>query len=755
MLLVRNSGCKSIYANGSTIHEAITMKINAELLAPAGDIRALRAAVINGADAVYLALDKFGARAKAENFTTETVKDAIAYAHLHRVKVYIAVNTILCDSEVQEALALIRTTWDCGADAFIVQDVGLVREIKRTMPNVILHASTQMGIHNVEGAVFAQKMGLKRIVLSRETALADIRAIKSVTGLEIEYFVHGALCVAFSGNCLLSSLVSGLSGNRGRCLQLCRKKYYVQCENKKASGYYLSPKDICLIERLKELQCAGVDSFKIEGRLRKVEYVSEVTRIYRKALDGDPISDSDRDVLKLVFNRGDFCAGYLDGNDLIYPYMQGHKGVSVGEVTAVRNGSASLALRKKLDPGDGVKFIRNNLEVGAALINGNPTTFTGNVQVGDSVCCTSSVALTAEIEKRAKKIPIRAKVNIAQGEFSQLTLIANAHSVFVCGEMVEQAKTSPLTDDDIATAVSKMGDTDFAIAEIEIKNDGKSFITKGALNALRRKAVDALYRALTAKRVESGAADTNDQTTLPTTPHITTGNFSNTLYIIENESQLRALRRFDAQSDVVVSPRQYSDAQSLLAQLGDRAILELPILANGDDIEMLRSILRNSNAAVCAQNVYGYSLAGERPVLAGYGLNIYNHHAAFGTYIQSLEAPNVLNENAYVYTFGYAPLMTLKHCPRKTLLGCAGCKQDFEYRLRDDRGAFSIRHYRMRTCYAQILNDKPILLTEELDRIGHVRRVYDFRNCDMNTISTVMRGNALPHVHFNFNKKLV
>lgn len=733
-------------------------KIDAELLAPVGDKQALRAAVINGANAVYLALDKFGARAKAENFTLETLKDAVAYAHTHGVKVYIAVNTLLHDAEIAEALARIRTAWEYGADAFIVQDVGLIYEIRRTMPGVVLHASTQMGIHNVEGAVFAQQLGIKRVVLSRETPISDIRAIKEKTGLEIEYFVHGALCVAFSGNCLISSMVSGLSGNRGRCLQLCRKKYQVQCENACAEGYYLSPKDICMIDRLQELREAGVDSFKIEGRLRKVEYVAEVTRIYRKALDGESVSNHDRDMLRLAFNRGDFCPGYLDGNNLIYPTMQGHKGIRVGRVSAIRNGEASLSLEKPLQQGDGVKFLRNDLEIGTALISGNPTTYAGNVRVGDSVWCTSSVALSAEVSARNKKIPIQAKIIVRAGSAVELSLTSGEHAICVYGDPVACAKNAPITDGDIATAVSKMGDTEFAVSEIVIDNDGQSFIAKSALNGLRRKAVEQLLNVISAKNdVKIAPNSNNDTHRICDISRIQYGEFSKHLYIIENVEQLNALRQFDSAANVIVSPKQYGDrtTRELLELLGNRAILELPVLASGKDTEVLRDLLQDARIGVCVQNPYGYALAEGHAVLSGFGLNILNRKAEVGTFIQSLEASQVLDANAYVYAFGYAPLMTFKHCPRKTLLGCANCKQDFDYRLRDEKGAFFIRHYRMHECYAQLLNEKPVCLTEELDRLGHSRRVYDFRNCDSSTIESVMLGRDLAHVHFNFHKKLV
>ena len=255
-----------------------------EILAPAGNAESLRAAVSNGANAVYLGLKDFSARAKASNFSLDELSDAIAYAHIFGVKVYIAFNTLIKNSEMKSAIEQIETAAKIGADAFIIQDLGLLNEI-RNLTDVPLHASTQMGIHNLYGAEAAKKCGFDRIILSRECTLDDIREIKNNVDIEVETFVQGALCVAFSGNCLFSSLVSGYSGNRGKCLQLCRKKYELDIGGRKSDGYYLSAKDLCLLSDLKSLRDAGVDSFKIEGRMRRSEYVGESVSVYRTLID--------------------------------------------------------------------------------------------------------------------------------------------------------------------------------------------------------------------------------------------------------------------------------------------------------------------------------------------------------------------------------------------------------------------------------------------------------------------------------------
>lgn len=734
------------------------MKLSAELLSPAGNAEALRAAVINGADAVYLALDKFGARAKAENFTPETLADAVTYAHIHGVKIHVAVNTLLADSELPQAMRLMEQAWDLGVDACIVQDLGLVRQVRHTMPDIVLHASTQMGIHNVDGARFIEDLGIRRVVLSRETELADISAIHDATGLEIEYFVQGALCVAFSGNCLMSSMVSGLSGNRGRCLQLCRKKYDIVCDGVKKSGYYLSPKDICMLDHLSALCDAGVTSFKIEGRMRSTEYVAEATRIYRKALDGERIMEKDRDALKAVFNRGDYCAGYLQGNQVIYPDMQGHKGVRIGKVTAVRDGLATVST-SALSVGDGIKFIDNTQEVGSALVSGNPTTFVGSVRAGNEVYRTSSVALREEVLSRQNKVPIDISVLVRAGRPLRITLAREETCVSAEGAIAQPAISAPLQDDAIAASVSKLGDTEYRVGSLRIDNDCASFVPKSALNAARRQAVD-LLNGMCSKRVDLPKDTSYVRHTNYNMSRIASNQYSDCLYIIESEAQLRMIWDYVRDANVLVSPKRYAvdEIAKLFAQLGDRGILDLPIMVNARDWKKLRQTIDEINPKhICVQNPYGFAFAEHRGVLLGYGMNILNRASDIGElpYMQSLEATRVIDANAYVYAFGFPPLMTCKHCPRKTIFGCESCRGEYDYTLKDEKGSFFVRHYSVSECYAQICAYLPVYICDELDRCGHRRRVYDFRGCDEDAIFAVLSGKPIAHNHFNFNKKLV
>lgn len=282
--------------------------INCELLAPAGSIKALEAAVLSGADAVYLGGSLFNARASAANFDDEELKRAVEFCHLRKVKVYVTVNILISDKEFEQLDRFIRTINEMGVDAVIVQDIGVAMYIKKIAPELRLHASTQMTVYDVEGAKYLKGLGFERVVLSRELSAKKIKEISQKSGVETEIFVHGAMCLCYSGQCLMSGIIGGRSGNRGKCAQPCRLEYRI--ENKK--GFLLSLKDMCLIRHLKEIENHGVTSLKIEGRMKGPEYVGTVVSTYRKYLDNETsVSDKDYQKLENVFYRGGFSDGYF------------------------------------------------------------------------------------------------------------------------------------------------------------------------------------------------------------------------------------------------------------------------------------------------------------------------------------------------------------------------------------------------------------------------------------------------------------
>ena len=309
-----------------------------ELLAPAGDFESLKAAVYNGADAVYLGIKKFNARNNIQGFSLDNLSQAVDFAHLYGVKVYLALNILFKDSELQSALDVVCEANNIGVDAFIIQDLGLAHLIQQHYPGVELHASTQMAIHNLEGVKILEKLGFKRVVLARETSLSEIERIHKNSNIEIEFFVQGALCVSFSGNCYMCSHLVDKSGNRGLCQQFCRLPYSFDCKDVHKQGYLLSAKDICMLDRLQDLIKAGVVSFKIEGRARRPFYVAQACKIYRGMLDLKKYSSQEFDNLTMAFNRG-YTPAYLEGNGNIISRIQGNNGLKIGEVTKVKNGT--------------------------------------------------------------------------------------------------------------------------------------------------------------------------------------------------------------------------------------------------------------------------------------------------------------------------------------------------------------------------------------------------------------------------------
>ena len=345
-----------------------------ELLAPAGNMESLKAAINAGCDAVYLGGYMFSARSFAGNFSDEELIEAIKYAHLYGVKVYVTVNTIIYEREVNMFMEYIDFLHKNNVDAVIMQDLGMMDLVRNTYPNLEIHASTQMHIHNLESVKNAEKIGLNRVVLARETNISDIKNIKENTNIELEIFVHGALCISYSGQCLMSKMIGGRSGNLGVCAGSCRLPYdLVEINNGKETklnknNYLLSMKDLNSLENLSKLLDVGVTSLKIEGRMKRPEYVYLVTSIYRKAIDSyylnGSINISEEDILELkkIYNR-EFTKGFLFGeenNKITNEYRPNHMGIKIGKVVSVTKKSVLIKLNSDVSIHDGIRILGNN-----------------------------------------------------------------------------------------------------------------------------------------------------------------------------------------------------------------------------------------------------------------------------------------------------------------------------------------------------------------------------------------------------------
>ena len=339
-----------------------------ELLSPAGDFKCLKAAIQNGANSVYLGTDVFSARAFASNFNLDELEKAIQYAKIRGVKTHLTLNTLITDTEFESAINVAKKAYELGIDAIIVQDLGLAMELMKLFPDLPIHGSTQMTVHNLNGALELQDLGFKRVVLARELSVNEIDYICKNTDIQIETFIHGAICISYSGQCLFSSILGGRSGNRGKCAGPCRLPFELLENNKSInSGYLLSTRDLCGLDFIPNLINAGVKSFKIEGRMKSPEYVATVTRIYRKyidlALSGNEyiIDENDKKELLQVFNRGMSSPGHLsnEGNkDLVFKEKPNNMGLYLGKVQKYNSnkGYITVKLNEPVEIGDTISL---------------------------------------------------------------------------------------------------------------------------------------------------------------------------------------------------------------------------------------------------------------------------------------------------------------------------------------------------------------------------------------------------------------
>lgn len=514
-----------------------------ELLSPAGDFECLKAAVQNGADAVYFGASSFSARAFASNFDDEVLEKAITYAKLRGVKTNLALNTLIKNNEMSKAIEIAKRAYSYGIDAIIVQDLGLARYLIKHFPDLAIHASTQLSVHNLDGVLKLQELGFSRVVLSRELSLQEIEHICKNSNVEIEVFVHGALCISYSGQCLFSSMIGGRSGNRGQCAQPCRLPYELissdtnitssKLKSQKDSsyhtidkGYLLSPKDLCGLDYLPELIKAGVSCLKIEGRMKTPEYVATVTRIYRKHLDialnskFDQQTDlaTDKHDLLQVFNRGGFSNGHLSSSpnkDLIFKEKSNNMGIFLGRISNFNpnKGHITFTTADTLSVGDKIGIENKKHEtslytISELMINNKnmPQVLSGNkvkigrmkgdISVGYKIYKMSDKQLTSSaletINKENRKINLNCKLTVKKDLPIELIISDNSgFTVNVTSDvMPESAINSPISKDRLIAQITKTNNTPFQFDNIEIDLDDGLFI-KGisCINELRRNAL--------------------------------------------------------------------------------------------------------------------------------------------------------------------------------------------------------------------------------------------------------------------------
>ena len=489
------------------------MNNNIELLAPVGSMESLHAAIQNGANAVYLGGKLFSARHYASNFDFEELKEAVSYAHLRGVKVYVTSNILMDNSEIEEVLDYIKFLYEIDVDAIIVQDLGLANLIIELFPGLEVHGSTQMTINNLPGAEFLQDMGFTRVVLARETPIDEIKHIHNNTPIELEAFIHGALCVSYSGQCLMSSMIGGRSGNRGKCAQPCRMPSSLVDNNGNVikewdKKHILSPRDLNTLEDIEKIIESGIISLKIEGRMKRPEYVATVVKNYRKAIDegSKNLSIDDKRDVEQIFNRG-FTRGLMFGDfgrDLITVERPDNRGVLLGKVARADKYNVFVLLQEDIDEGDGMEFITVNGEykgIKAPFSGKKGTTMKiekpGYILNDTLVYKTSSVKLLsdakASYQTEKVKNPIDMEININIDDNPKLMIMYRGKMVTAVAESkVEKSERVALSKEKVIEQLSKLGDTTYSLNNININLDEGAYLPVSTLNLLRREAIEKL-----------------------------------------------------------------------------------------------------------------------------------------------------------------------------------------------------------------------------------------------------------------------
>lgn len=751
-----------------------------ENLAPAGNWDALRSAVAAGADAVYLGYAAYSARAGAGNFDEQQLRDAVRFAHLHHVRVHVTVNTLIKDGEMAGVVDVLRLLSEIRVDAVLVQDLGVLRMARRCFPDLPIHASTQMAIHNATGVRFCRNQGMTRAVLARECSAAEI-ALAAKEGIEIEVFGHGAQCVAVSGECLFSSVVGGRSGNRGRCAQPCRLLYTYRGK----TAAWLSPRDVCMRDDLPELNKAGVASIKLEGRLKRPEYVATIANSYRNAIDAmdnghfRKADENEMTGLRQIFSRGGFMRGYAMGAEdagVIDPARVSHGGVKIGRVEFAAGNMARVRLERNLDDGDGLQI--RTAQGDAELIYAGHDTEAGQIAVvrlrpdirtkaGDEVYrLTSEKQLQWARSLAIPAIPADMALIAYPGKPLALTMTDGESSVTVTGDTVAPAQSRAMSEEDARRSLGKLSDTPFSLRALTVQTAG-AFVPVSVLNQLRREACQQLAEVrIAAFTRKAGREEPADDLIYPDTPD------APSMAIVRTREQADAMQ--GAADLLVWYPEDFRvDAlESGLRDMPDGVWLQLPTVCEEKTLDLLCDFVqRNAGklGGIVLGSVGQLGRTWNVPTGAGSGIPVMNHRAAqflleqgcrFVTASSELSGAELrtLMQNhppVVVQAYGREQLMLLHHCPARTYLGltkghaaCRMCDQHSPdalagQTLTDRRGTVYplLRQRLPEGCLVRLMNALPtnnirrvrqagyapmmVLTTENAQEAADVRAVMD------------------------------
>lgn len=739
-----------------------------ELLAPAGSMESLKAAVNNGCDAVYLGGKLFSARQYAGNFSLEELEEACDYCHVRGVRLYVTVNTLYKDKELKEFIDFIGKLYKMGVDALILQDSGATKLIKEKYPDFPLHASTQMTANSLEDVRYWESLGFSKIVLSRELSLEEIQEITVQSEAEIETFVHGALCVSYSGQCIMSSILGGRSGNRGKCAQTCRLPYTLyKGADKLQEGYLLSPKDIQTVTILPQLIEAGITSFKIEGRMKNPEYVAGVTAIYRKYIDlyfehpaQYEVSPEDVKTLTQLFNRGGFTEGYYTsagGKDMMSVERPKTWGLKIGFVDNYipKHKRVTIRTREPLVPGDGIEiWTSNGPHVGTNISKVSKAgevislTLEGEIEKNDVVYRTYGKSLNDALrktwEKDSRKKSIFGLLKAKKGQPLALQLWdMTGSNIYVTGDTVERAENQPTTVEKLKQQTEKMGSTPFALESLEIEADDDIYVSIGALNQLRRMAVEALEEAIlkSTKRSslqgEEKEEERKKENLLQKKLHVLVTDFLQ----LEAVVRIKGLRviYYEASADM---ERNLPSALELCRRFGVSLYAALPKISRQwrKEIEdaMVESLKKTEidGFLVRSAGQFGMVKDSGKKITVDYSLNVMNEEGVAFWKQQgadevclsveaNLQEINVMGDkDCEMVVYGYLPLMKTQQCPIGNYAGekeghlyCSERNNTELYFLRDRKGLKFPLMTDCERCVCTILNSKPLFTLKFYDEI--------------------------------------
>lgn len=666
-----------------------------ELLSPVGDERGLKAAVNSGANGVYFGAKSFNAREyAAENFDDKAIENAIKFAKLRNVKVYITVNTLVYNDEIDKAILLIKNIYDMGADAIIVQDLGII-DIVRNNLNIPMHASTQMSCNNTYSVKLLEKLGIERVVLARETSIENIKEIRKNTNIELETFIHGALCVSFSGQCTYSYLHGGRSANRGTCAQACRMEY-----SGGKTDYPLSAKDLMTIDIIPNLIESGINSFKIEGRAKRSEYVAITTSIYRKAIDfalqnKNIETEKYKESLIKIFNRGGFSEGYYyNSKDIFENYKPNHNGEFIGKITDYKKNKIYIKTDKELNVYDGLSFgesgkigmqisdlYKDNIRVKSGKGNLSFSAVLKNINVGDKVYRTTDKSQMDEaniiIESDNFKHLLNLNCIIDYDKKIKFRINSNYNEKlnleYISDYLVEEAKNSETKESDIIKALSKTGGTVFKFENINIIiNFEKPFIPVKVLNEARRSIINSLEKIL----IQNRKIDYDKNIKNIFKEKIEYPNTNLKVAIISDINH--KVKDYDK---IILFPKTYDTNIKKFFNIGLIDGIILPHITFDKDIELIKNITSKDMIVICNNLGQIEALLGECIIWAGIGMNTINNKTVdflyklgVSTVISSIEAGKKL-KNTISIKRGFIPAMNFAFCPKSIAIGCDKCKE--------------------------------------------------------------------------------